>query len=194
MTTYEPPLKDVPIFDRDNFIPQTLTRDNSPFIQFPKAQGDVFLKTVQANKLEVNAIVLTTQEASKPLLANASKQIQSTNESIADLNTLSGSTSNIQNQLTATPNTFVNDGVPTKIISPKILFGYVTTTSTGSVASVTFDPPFNNTPKVYASVLTLLSGRNCVITNLDDNGFDIDTVSVNGDRESENVNWVAIGN
>jgi hypothetical protein len=50
MSVYEPPLKDVPIFDKTNF-PTLLTEDNSPFIQFPKAQGDVILRSVEGNNM-----------------------------------------------------------------------------------------------------------------------------------------------
>jgi hypothetical protein len=135
--------------------------------------------------------VMTTREASKPLLSNTSKQVESTTQPLNILDPLSGSTSNIQNQLTATPNVFENDGVPTKVIGAKILFGTITTTSSGTVASVTFDPPFNNTPKVYASVLNIIK-RVPLITNVTATGFDIDSIDNNGARTSRPYNWIAI--
>jgi hypothetical protein len=135
--------------------------------------------------------VITTREASKPLLSNTSKQVESTAQALTIMSPLSGTTSNIQNQLTATPNVFENDGVPTKVIGAKILFGTITTTSSGTVASVTFDPPFNNTPKVYASVLNIIK-RVPLITNVTATGFDIDSIDNSGARTSRPYNWIAI--
>jgi hypothetical protein len=137
--------------------------------------------------------LMTTREASKPLLCNASKEVESTTEANTDLNQLSGTTSNIQTQLTATPNVFENDGVPTKISNSKILIGTITTTSTGAVASVTFDPPFNNTPKVFATITNIV-GRIPLITNITTTGFTIDSIDNGGNRQAEPYNWVAIGN
>jgi hypothetical protein len=137
--------------------------------------------------------VMTTREASKPLLSNTSKQVESTAQPLTIMSPLSGTTSNIQDQLTATPNVFENDGVPTKVTTPKILFGTITTSNSGAVASVTFDPPFNNTPYVFATMLSPAS-RVPIITNVTTTGFAIDSIQTNGSRSEREYNWVAIGN
>jgi hypothetical protein len=136
-----------------------------------------------------NDRVITTREASKPLLSNTSKQVESTTQPLTIMNPLSGTTSNIQEQLNNHP--YVYDDIQTIQTQPKLLFGVVTS-SNSAVVSVVFDPPFDTTP-----IVQIVINSNTVavplVSNRTATGFDFESVNSSGSKLTQTYNWLAIG-
>jgi hypothetical protein len=136
-----------------------------------------------------NDRVMTTREPSKPLLSNTSKQVESTTQPLTIMSPLSGTTSNIQDQLNNHP--YVYDDIQTIQTQPKLLFGVVTS-SNSAVVSVVFDPPFDTTP-----IVQIVINSNTVavplVSNRTATGFDFESVNSSGSKLTQTYNWLAIG-
>jgi hypothetical protein len=177
--------------NKSNFNINDFLTKNRSFIQFPKAQGDVILQDVEGNIIEVDGVVtLSSVNNSKPLITNNSNIVESSIITNNELNGLSGTTSNIQDDLNKRP--YVYNDIPIIQSQPKILFGVVVTSSSLAV-TVLFDPPFNTTPVIQV-VINSDNVNVPLVTNRTATGFDIESITSNGVRSTRTYRWIAIGN